>query len=257
MDDLTLARARGPHFNDAELARAPQSESTNVGSTERWVSGLGGTFLIAAGLRRGSFPGLGMALLGGGLVYRAVTGQCQAYQMLGIDTSDHRSGEAAEHSASGREIKHSVTIERSADDLYQFWRNIENAPRFMLDVDSVQRTDDRTSHWVTKGPLGSTLEWDSQLIHDAPGQLIGWETLPGSDIVQTGSVRFTPATGGRGTVVTLEIHYEPPAGVVGLTVARLLGKNPDHNAREDLRRFKQLMEAGELATVDGQPSGRV
>lgn len=228
----------------------------NVGGGERWLSGLGGALLIGAGLKRGSFPGLGLAVLGGSLVYRAVTGHCQAYTALGINTAAGDESRAKDHIHNGYLARHSVTIEKPADELYRAWRDIESAPRYMVDVDSVRRTDDRHSHWITKGPLGTTIEWDSEVFRDEPGHLIAWKTLPGADVPHAGTVRFDPATGARGTVVTLAINYEPPGGAVGQAFAKLLGNDPDKNVRKDLRRFKQLMEAGELATTTGQPSGR-
>ena len=246
----------GHQINELAAER-PTSESSphvNVGGAERWVSGLGGTLLVAAGLKRGSYSGLGMAILGGSLIYRSVTGHCQAYSALGIDTAHDKSDD--DHLHKGYLAKASVTVNRSAEDLYRAWKDIESAPRFMVDVESVRKTDDRHSHWVTRGPLGTKPEWDSEVFRDDPNHLIAWKTLPGADIAHAGTVRFDPATGGRGTVVTLEINYEPPGGPIGKAFAKLTGNDPSKNVREDLRRFKQLMEAGELATVEGQSSGR-
>jgi len=126
----------------------------------------------------------------------------------------------------------------------------------MVDVESVRSTGDGRAHWVTKGPMGQVTEWDTEVFRDVPNHLIAWKTLPGAEVVHAGTIRFDPASGNRGVVVTLEVNYEPPSGAVGMALAKLIGKDPDHSVREDLRRFKQLMETGELATVEGQSSGR-
>ncbi|WP_435007777.1 SRPBCC family protein [Tundrisphaera lichenicola] len=243
-------------IRDYEEEHRPTS-GINVGNVERWASAIGGTLLMTHGLKRGSFGGLALAILGGSLVYRGLGGHCPAYELLQIDTSDKHRAEDQEHPFQGRLIKHSTTIEGPAEDLYRFWREQTNAPRFMSNVESVTMTGEKTSHWVAKGPMGRDFAWDSEIINEEPGRLFAWKSLPGSDLNHAGTVRFEPATGGRGTVVTLEISYEPPAGTLGVVVAKLLGEDPDGQTRENLRRFKQLMETGVIATVEGQTSGRV
>jgi len=242
-------------IREHEEARLPTSE-VNVGDVERWASTIGGTLLVAQGLRRGSFGGLALAILGGGLVYRGVTGHCNAYKALDIDTSDKHRSDAAEHVHKGRLIKHAVTIDRPAADLYAFWRDERNATKFMLGIVSVEKKGGNVSRWVSSGPFGKTFAWDSEVFNDQPGRMFAWKSLPGGDVNLAGSARFDQAPGDRGTVVTLELNYEPPAGLLGVTVAKILGQDPDKLAMEDLRRFKQLMEAGEIATTAGQPSGR-
>jgi len=121
---------------------------------------------------------------------------------------------------------------------------------------SVTQVDSCRSHWVAKGPAGRRIEWDAEVINEIPGELIAWRTLPGSQLVSAGSVMFKRAAGGRGTEVRVRLQYDPPAGKVGATVAWLLGHEPAQAIREDLRRFKQLMEAGEVATIEGQPRGK-
>jgi uncharacterized membrane protein len=116
--------------------------------------------------------------------------------------------------------------------------------------------DYRRSHWVAKAPAGRTVQWDAEIINEIPGELIGWRTLDGADVVSAGSVRFKRAAGGRGTEVRVRLQYEPPAGKVGATVAWIMGHEPSQTIREDLRRFKQLMEAGEVPTIAGQPRGK-
>jgi len=242
-------------IREHEEARLPSSE-INVGDVERWASTIGGTLLVANGLRRGTFGGLAAAILGGSLVYRGVTGHCNAYKALNIDTSDKHRSDATEHVHKGRLIKHVVTINRPAAELYAFWRDEANAPKFMLNMVSVEKLGGNRSRWVSSGPLGKTFAWDSEVFNDQPGRMFAWKSLPGGDVELAGTARFDELPAGRGTVVTLELNYEPPAGLLGVTVAKVLGQDPDKLAMEDLRRFKQLMEAGEIATTAGQPSGR-
>ena len=255
-----MSTAHVPRFSAAgikehEEARI-QPPAVNVGDAERWASAIGGTLLIVQGLRSRSLPGAALAVLGGGMIYRGLTGHCSAYQALKIDTAGKQRSDADEHIHRGRLIKHSTIVDRPAQELYDFWANVENAPRFMGNIQRVIKTGPKTSHWVSDGPLGKTFEWDSEEINMVPGHLIAWQSLPGSDVNQAGAVRFEPATGGRGTKVTLEVNYEPPAGALGVAVAKLIGQDPDALSKENLRRFKQLMEAGEITTTAGQPSGR-
>ena len=256
-----MSMARTPRFSVEGIRRHEKSHrvppSINVGNAERWASGVGGSLLVAYGLSKRSLPGVALALLGGSLLYRGVSGHCGAYQALKIDTADKDSSASSEHVHHGRLIKHVAIVDRPAQELYDYWKNVENAPKFMTNINKVMRTGANTSHWVSAGPFGKTFEWDSEVINDVPGHLIAWKSLPGSDVIQAGAVRFEPATGGRGTQVTLEINYEPPAGALGVAVAKLIGQDPDGMTKENLRHFKQLMETGELATIDGQSSGRV
>jgi uncharacterized membrane protein len=121
---------------------------------------------------------------------------------------------------------------------------------------SIKQIDERRSHWVAKAPGRRTVEWDAEIINEIPGELIGWRTLDGSDIVSAGSVRFNPAFSGRGTEVHVRLQYDPPAGKIGATVAWLFGHEPSQVIREDLRRFKQIMETGEVPTTKGQSRGK-
>ncbi len=256
MSSLHEPRISVQGIREYDEGHRPTSE-INVGDVERWVSAIGGALLVGDGLRRGHFGGLALALLGGSLVYRGVTGHCQAYEALHVDTSNkHRSADE-EHIHKGRLIKHVATVDRPAEELYTYWRDEANSPKFMANIEAVAKTGAKTSHWVSRGPLGKTFAWDSEIIVDEPGRLFAWKSLPGGDVSNAGSVRFEPATGGRGTVVTVEINYEPPAGALGVAVAKVLGEDPDHQTGENLRRFKQLMETGEITTIEGQTSGRL
>jgi uncharacterized membrane protein len=178
------------------------------------------------------------------------------------------------------QVKHAITINRASEELYQFWRDLQNLPRFMTHLESVQMTEqmmnqtadqasgqatsqtlgrptgDGRSHWVAKAPAGTTVEWDAEITEDRPNELIAWRSLEGADVDSAGTVRFEQAPGGRGTVVKLEMHYHPPAGALGAGIAKLFGEDPEWQVKEGLRRFKQLMEIGEVITTEGQPAGR-
>ena len=256
-----MSIATRPNMSAQQVREQDEAHSTslpvNVGNVERWASTIGGSLLIAQGLRSRSIPGAALALLGGGLLFRGVTGHCGAYQAFKIDTSAEPKDGSDGHIHKGRLIKHTTIVERPAQELYEFWREVENSPKFMTNIEKVIRTGEGKSHWVSKGPFGKTFEWDSELINDQPGRLIAWHSLPGADVANAGAVRFEPATGGRGTKVTLEVNYESPAGALGVAIAKLIGQDPDAMTKENLRHFKQLMETGELATIEGQSSGRV
>jgi uncharacterized membrane protein len=147
-------------------------------------------------------------------------------------------------------VGRSVTINRSPEELYDFWRDFRNLPLFMENIVSVTHLDERRSHWKVKGPADSTVEWDSMITEDVPGEVIAWASVEGADVPNTGRIEFQPASNGRGTVVTATIAYDPPASKLGELVAKMLGREPKIQARRDLRRFKQLMETGEVATAD-------
>jgi len=232
------------------LARAPH---INVGETERMLSGLGGAVFLAYGLSRGGLGGVALALLGGSLVYRGVTGNCKMYEALGVDTAGGKDWLTAGRDVHrGVKISRTSTIGRAPEECYRTWRRLENLPRFMSHLISVEAVDDRRSHWVAKAPapLGQ-VEWDAEIIQDTPNELISWRSHRDADVDNAGSVRFRPAPGGHGTEVTVELNYEPPAGHLGITIAKFLGEEPEQQVEDDLRKFKQIMETGEVTTSRG------
>jgi uncharacterized membrane protein len=153
-------------------------------------------------------------------------------------------------------VEKSITVNRSPDECYRLWRDFENFPRFMKHLESVQVTGDNRTHWKAKAPLGASVEWDAQVTVDQPGQLLAWHSVEGSEVDNAGTVRFERAPGGRGTIVWVEMQYSPPGGKAGAVIARLFGEEPSRQLDEDLRRFKWLIETGEIPTTVGQPSGR-
>jgi uncharacterized membrane protein len=143
-------------------------------------------------------------------------------------------------------VQKSITVNRPPEELYRFWRNFENLPRFMRHLESVQATGETRSHWRAKAPIGMRVEWDAEIINDRPSELIAWRSLEGAQVDNAGSVHFKRAPSGRGTEVRVEVQYIPPGGVIGATVAKLFGEAPEQQVSEDLRRFKQVMEVGEV-----------
>jgi len=180
--------------------------------------------------------------------------------VLGVTALDVYSGKrlgATESSeALAIAVTQTVTINSTPDELYHFWKNLENLPLFMEHLESVSEVSDRVSHWVAKAPAGTSVEWDAEIVDDQPDRSIGWRTLPDSQVTHEGMVSFEPASGGRGTIVRVEMLYVPPAGKVGVWIARMFGEEPALQVADDLRRLKQLLETGEVATTLGQPSGK-
>ncbi len=152
--------------------------------------------------------------------------------------------EARGDSLSGK----TVTINRSRRELYDYWRSLENLSTFMENVERIEPLDESRYHWVVKAPAGKTVEWTAAITQDVPGEVIAWASEDGADVPNSGRIDFRDAPSGRGTWVTATILYDPPAGIIGKVVAKLFQREPAIQARRDLRRFKQLMETGEIAT---------
>jgi len=237
---------------------ANPTQVTNLGLTERWASILGGVALISCGVKKGTvLGGSALGILGGDLIYSGITGYSPFCNALGIRSSQKmREGSATIPYQQGIRVDTAVTIQKPREELFSFWRNLENLPRFMRHLHSVTRIDDRRSHWIAQGPGGKMLEWDAEIINEERNERIGWRSLPGSDLDTAGSVHFKEAPGGRGAEVHVELQYIPPAGAFGAAFARLLGQDPADQIKDDLRRLKQIMETGETATIEGQPHGK-
>lgn len=146
----------------------------------------------------------------------------------------------------GIQVRKAITVNRTPAEAYSYWRDFENLPRFMAHLESVRVLDGRRSYWKARAPLGTTVEWTAEIIEDQPNELIAWRSIAGTKVPNAGRVRFVPAPGGRGTEVHVELSYHPPAGALGATVARLFGDEPSQQVDGDLRRFKQMMEVGEV-----------
>ncbi|AWM37997.1 Polyketide cyclase / dehydrase and lipid transport [Gemmata obscuriglobus] len=228
---------------------------TNVSSNERWLSLAAGGTLAALGLT-GRTPVLASALVGAGLIYRGVTGNCALYQALGVSTSDSTKPQTAIAGGHGTRVEHAITVNKPVQEVYRFWRDFENLPTFMTHLIDVNTSTDGRSHWIARGPLGITVEWEAELVTDRPNQVIAWRSLDGADVDTAGSVHFAELPHGRGTEVRVALKYDPPGGKLGTAVAKLIGQSPAAQIKADMRRFKQLLEAGEIPTTDGQPHGQ-
>jgi uncharacterized membrane protein len=228
-------------------------QAKNLSQAERIASAIGGAALFAYGVQKRSLPGLGLAALGGALFYRGLTGHCHAYRALGVNTAGKRSGRNVSIPyETGIRVDHTVVIARSPDEVYQFWRNLENLPRFMGHLQSVQEIDNKHSHWVAKAPAGMTVEWKAEIINEVPNQLIGWRSLKGADVDNAGSVHFTPT--GAGTRVRVSLQYNPPGGAIGSFFAKLFGEEPSQQIADDFQRLKQILEGGFASAPRKQPT---
>jgi len=259
MATTLLATAAKPlSGSDSGIGRAVDALPhlrTNLSSSERWLSLAAGGALAALGFDcRG--PSLLSGLAGGYLIYRAASGNCFLYQALGVSTSESTAPQTAVTSGHGERIEHAVTVNRPAREVYEFWRDLENLPRFMTHLVDVDTTTDGRSHWVARGPLGLTVEWEAEILVDIPGEVIGWKSIDSSGVDTAGSVRFRELPHGRGTEVRINLKYDPPAGKLGSAAARLFGESPEEQIRADMRRFKQILETGEIPSTQGQPQGR-
>ena len=224
----------------------PQTLKMNVGQIERYASIVVGVFLLITFLRRSLFSVL-IGLTGAYLLQRGMTGFCFVYSALGIK----REAEGEQKSVV---IHRSTTVNKPVEEVYRFWHDFENLPRFMQHLKAVTVNNGR-SHWVAKAPLDRTVEWDAEVTDERENELIAWRSVEGSNVPNRGEVHFRPAPGNRGTEVDVRLEYDPPGGSLGAAVAKLLGEEPDVQVREDLRRFKEVMETGEAATTEGQPRG--
>src|SRR5687767_11449440 len=165
-----------------------------------------------------------------------------------------RRGLILEKNRARRVIK-CVTINRTQEDLFRFWRRLENLPFFARHLISVKETSPTESHWIAKSPAGTTAEWDAGIVKETVNEYLAWESNPGSEIDNAGSIRFRPAPAGQGTEVMVTLEYIPPVGALGALIARLYGEEPDLQVEEDLVRFKAFMETGEIPTTVNQPVG--
>lgn len=235
-EPMTTGRERPvSHYN--------KSHDGDANNQERLLYALAGGVLLIFGLRRRTLLGLAAGAAGGGVVYRSLTG---SWPMQRGETVD------ADYAI---RVDRAVTINRPVEEVYTFWRNLQNLPSFMSHLESVTVINEKRSHWVAKAPFGRTVEWDAEIINEEPNELLAWRSVDNPDVSSAGSVRFGQAPGDRGTEVHVKLEYMPPAGVVGALVAKLFGEEPDQQVREDLRHLKQTLEAGEVATTKGQPRG--
>jgi uncharacterized membrane protein len=235
---------------EMELSRYDFEErsSSDLRELERWASLAAATALITYGFSRRTTPGVALAVAATPLAYRGLVGKWPFENGYAGDTREALAG------ARGIHVRESIRIERPAAEVYGFWRQLENLPRVLSHLEEVTERGDGRSHWVARGPADLSVEWDAEIINDVDNHVIGWRSLPESDVVTAGSVTFKPVRGGRATELSVHLQYAPPAGRAGAFLARLFGREPSQTIREDLRRLKQVMEAGEIPRTSlGEP----
>jgi uncharacterized membrane protein len=229
--------------------RRPESRGVpvNVGRRERLISAVAAAAVTAYALRRRRGRGL-MLPIAGALLERAVSGRCAVNQMLGRNSAidEPTSPVTSVRRGEGVRVDERIVLNRPRSEVYRFWRNFENLPRFMDHLESVTVLDEERSHWVAKGPAGTRVEWDAVIHNEIPNELIAWRSLEESEVDNAGSVHFSPTENGD-TEVRVVLRYDPPAGKMGAAVAWLFGEEPSRQVAEDLRRLKQVVEATEPA----------
>jgi uncharacterized membrane protein len=224
-------------------AEALYEPTPSVVDAENWLALGTGALLLIVGASRRSVGGACLAASSMPLLYRGITGRWPTVVNGHVKPDSTRAALGGER---GIHVRESVRLEKPVADVYRFWRCLENLPRFMTHLDRVTETPDGKSHWVARGPAGLAVEWDAAIINEVENQVIGWRSLPGSDVVTAGSVNFGRARHGRSTHVSVHLQYAPPGGKAGVLIASLFGREPSQTIREDLRHFKQLLEAGEI-----------
>ena len=186
----------------------------------------------------------------------AVLDTLAALEQVRLNRGTRRGTRAIDDSGDAIRVRKSVNVNQSPEACYRFWRDFGHFPQFMRHVDEIRMLDATRSHWKVRAPLGRHVEWTAELASDVPSQQLGWRTLPGAEIDHAGVVRFVPAVGDRGTTVEVDLSYRAPLGKAGSRIAKLFGEEPSQQIEDDLRRFKQLIETGEIPTTTGQPTGR-
>jgi uncharacterized membrane protein len=215
-----------------------------IRQVERWASAAAATALLAYGFNRKSGSGAALAVAAATpLVYTAVAGR---WPFANGDTRKALGGDRGIH------VRESVRIERPVHEIFAFWRRLENLPRVFSHLERVTDLGNGRSHWVARGPANLGVEWDAEIINEVEDKVIGWRSLPDSDIVTAGSVNFKPVGGGQATEISVHLQYAPPAGRAGAIIARMFGREPSQTIREDLRRLKWVMEAGEIPRASSQ-----
>jgi len=200
----------------------------------RWSALVTGGALALLGLSRRSRSGVAIAAAGGLLSYAGAKVGTQQRELI---------------------ARSSILLNCTPEEAYQFWSKFENLPLFMRHLESVTPLGETRSRWIAIGPLGKRVIWDAEIAFDRKDDVIAWRSLPDSELYVDGIVKFRNAPANRGTIITVVVVYQPPAGAIGAALARILGKDPSFMMRQDLRRLKALIETGEIPTVEGQSHG--
>lgn len=255
VDDSPLARTIVPMAGVRELvhavgllrSRRPARWAwTRVAGDAMDLTALGQALLSRGGQRRMRAASVAIAVVG-------ITG-LDLYAAYRTTKAERPTGTAIRAKGTMR-LKASTTVRRPRSEVFLFWHLFDHLPDFMSHLESVEEMGGGRSHWVAKSPIGKPIEWDAEIVAEVPDELITWRSLKGADVTNSGSVRFADAPGGRGTEVRVQMEFEMPGGKLGAAVARLFGEHPDQQVRDDLRRFKQVLETGEIVRSEGSPEG--
>lgn len=229
--------------------------AVNVSRNERLLSSVAGGVMTAWGLRRRGTAGYGLALVGAELLYRGVTGHCHTYAALGIDTEHERAGDGEpaevdhEHAV---DVRESIIINRPASELFAIWRDFSQLPRFMDHLERVDVLSSTRSHWVTKGPAGTHISWDAEIVDERENEWIAWRAVEPAQVPNNGTVMFRQIDDGESTEVFVTLEAQPPAGKLGDMVARMFGKSPERQVRTALKRFKEIAEGAVQPVKQGK-----
>jgi uncharacterized membrane protein len=240
-----------PEIEHAEraLTRSPDvSARRGFEDVDQWGSLLAGAALAIYGLKRRTLSGIFLAGVGAGLLYRGA-------KQAGMLDGGLKSLALQTMATKSVDIDKSVTIDRPVEEVYAFWRRLSNLPLFMPHVEHIEELDAHRSIWNVALPSGVSLEWEARILEDRENQSIVWRSMEGADIYNEGFVTFTPTVDGKGTEVHARITYQPPAGAVGKKLAEFFNSIPSEVVKDDLRRFKAILETGEFPTIEGQPAG--
>jgi len=222
--------------------------AANVGSTERMLTLIAGAALMGYAWKNQS-KGLGAASVG--LLARGVTGYCPAYGAMGVNQADSK---RALSGARGVHIRESVTIDAPAEEIYRFWRQLEQLPQVMPHLARVEQLDTKRSRWTAKAFDQLPISWEAEIINEQPFEMIAWQTLPGQSIQTAGSVTFTPAAGHAGTEVHVHLQYAAPGGKAASWLAWLAGQDPAKYTRDGLRALKRRLEVPPPAATSELPA---
>jgi len=263
MHDDDLQESRNPSASD--YGTDPQSNARsqagrtrrgaggiNLTRFDRWAYVAGGLGLVALGLRRGLLGKVALGGTGAWLLQQAYSGRNPMFQALGIRVNQRPEDHAARETIV---VEESISINKPREEVYRFWRDVTNLPRFMRNIEWVNAAGDKHSRWCGHSPIGGTFEWDSEITRDEPGRELRWRGTVEGRLLHFGRVRFEDAYGDRGTQVRVRFEYVPVGGSIGTAITRAMGREPQPEMKEDLRRLKQCLETGELSTTEGQTSG--
>ncbi len=226
-----------------KMRQAASAPIANVGLWERVLSALAGGALLGFGVNRKAPVTLVCSLAGGSLAVRALSGFCPVYQALGIDHSHDHPPAVAVPAQHGFKFEGDVKIHSELEEVYKFWRQLENLPQLFEHLDQVVQVDERYSRWCARGPLGVEVEWEAEIFNEKPNEMFAWRSLEGSELDTAGSVHFQRAVAKTGTIVRLSLKYSPPGGKLGAKIAELFGEDFEGEAARGLQKLKQILEA--------------